>query len=128
MGVPAHPKPPVDLACPNLLGGELYIEVEGTTGAVSIHKGRQLGSYIDDADDPASMTGAIIGNPFRMEHPSNRPPPGSQVGLFSPPLERMAARDSWPLLTTTQLFEWVRRHLDGDNTGSVELRQALGLA
>lgn len=127
LGIPAHPKGKVDLACPIPSGGELYIEVEGTTGAVGVRKGRQLMHYIADADDPLTV-GAIVGNPFRKEHPSNRPPAGSQVGRFSGELEKMAARYGWSLVTTIQLFDWVCQYLGGKKTAAREAERALGLA
>lgn len=127
LGVPAHPKGQIDLACALPSGGELYIEVEGTAGAVQIRKGRQLLGYIAEADDPAKTLGAIIGNPYRKEHPSDRPPPGSQVGLFSPQLEGLAAKQKWPLVPATRLFDWVCRHLNGDKDAAREAKSTLGL-
>ncbi len=119
--IPAHPKGQVDLACPIRNNGELYIEVEGTKGPVQIRKGRQLLGYIAEADDPAETLGAIIGNPFRKEHPSNR-----KAEWFSPQLESLANNQGWSLVTTTQLFGWVIRHLDGENVID-EVHRALGL-
>jgi len=127
LGVSARPKPPVDLVCSVPGGGELLIEIEGTTGAVQVRKGRQLLGYIAEADDPASTFGAIVANPYRHEHPSSRPPARSQVALFSAQLESLATRQQWKLLTTTQLFEWVRRYLNGDGQVADEVRDALGL-
>lgn len=127
LGIPAHPKQPVDLACPNREGGELYIEIEGTVGSVNIEKGRQLYHYIGDAIDPSIITGAIIGNPWRKEDPAHRPPPKRQGGLFTDDLTRFANRQGWSLVLTTELFEWVRRYLDGDVTAAVEAQGRLKL-
>ncbi len=123
LGIAVEPKHPIDLACRIPGGGELYIEVEGTTGPIQIRKGRQLLGYIAEAEDPATILGAIIGNPYRREHPASRPPPKRQVGLFSPQLESLAAKQGWVLLPTTQLYEWVTRHLDGDKNASKEARE-----
>ncbi len=103
------------------------MEIEGTTGPIQIRKGRQLLGYIADEDDPGAFRGAIIGNPFRRDHPSARPPEGSQVGLFSPQMESLAGKQGWPLLTTSQLFDWVTRHMAGDKKASGEARKALGV-
>jgi len=129
LGIPVEPKPPVDLACPVDGGGELYIEIEGTTGAITVRKGRQLLHYIADAetDDVSAVRGAIIGNPFRTAHPDQRPPEGSQVGLFSPPMEALAQKYGWQLATTRQVFDWATRHIAGDKKASGEARKALGI-
>lgn len=129
LGMQVRPGPEgrVDLIGRRDDGREVYIEVEGTKGAINITKGRQLADYINSTDDPANTEGAIIGNPFREHHPSLRPPVRSQVGSFSPQLEAMAKKYGWALVTTTELFEWVRRHLDGDAEASAEAHKALRL-
>lgn len=124
LGIDAHPRRPVDLAYEDE-DGPLYMEVEGTNGSIELHKGRQLLGYIADAEDPSGVRGAIIGNPFRLEHPLSRPPPNRV--LFVRELESMAKKQSWLLLTTVELFEYVRRHLAGDAAAARELRKRLGL-
>ena len=127
LGIAVEPKHPIDLACSIPGGGELYIEVEGTTGPIQVRKGRQLLGYIAEAEDPATILGAITGNPYRREPPESRPPPKGQVGLFSPQLESLAGKQGWALLPTTQLYEWVTRHLDGDKKCAKEARKVVGL-
>lgn len=127
LGIPAEPKPPVDLACPLDDGGELYIEIEGTTGPVQVRKGRQLINYILEVDTGPEPKGAIIGNPYHQEHPNNRPPEAVPGGLFSPQIASFAAKQGWKLVTTKELFEWVCRHLDGDVRATAEARRALGI-
>jgi hypothetical protein len=128
LGVDAHPSGQIDLAYAIGDGQALYIEVEGTTGAIQVRKGSQLLRYIAEAPDPSLVRGAIIGNPFRTESPANRPPPGSQVGFFSEPLERLAKNQKWKLITTIQLFAWVKIHFaGGQERASQLLREALGV-
>lgn len=124
LSIEAHPRWPVDLVYEDA-DGPLYIEVEGTKNSIELWKGNQLLGYIANADDPASVRGAIIGNPFRLEHPSQRPP-ASRV-LFVIQLENLAKKQQWGLMTTVELFEYVRRHLDGDESAAPELRKRLGL-
>jgi hypothetical protein len=126
LGVSAHPKPPVDLVHSAAGGKQLFIEIEGTTTQIQVKKGRQLMGYIAESDDPAETLGAIVGNPFRLDPPSNRPP-GNQTGLFSPQLESLAKKQSWKLFTTVELFKFVCRYLDGDATAVDDLRTSLGL-
>ena len=124
LSIEAHPRRPVDLVYEDA-DGPLYIEVEGTKNSIELWKGNQLLGYIANADDPASVRGAIIGNPFRLEHPSQRPP-ASRV-LFVIQLENLAKKQQWGLMTTVELFGYVRRHLDGDESAAPELRKRLGL-
>jgi len=124
LGIEAHPRRPVDLLYEDD-DGPLYIEVEGTKDSIELRKGTQLLGYIAAAQDPASVRGAIIGNPFRLEHPSQRPP-ASRV-LFVIQLENLAKKQQWGLMTTVELFEYVRRHLDGDETAAPDLRKGLRL-
>lgn len=124
LGIEAHPRRPVDLVYEDD-DGPLYIEVEGTKDSIELRKGNQLLGYIAAAQDPASVRGAIIGNPFRLEHPSQRPPVNRV--LFVIQLENLAKKQQWALMTTVELFEYVRRHLDGDTSAAPELRKRLGL-
>jgi hypothetical protein len=124
LGIDAHPRRPVDLVHEDV-DGPLYIEVEGTKDSIELKKGNQLLGYIANADDPASVRGAIIGNPFRLDHPSERPPPNRV--LFVSQLENLAEKQRWTLMTTVELFEYVRRHLGGDEGAGKEARERLGL-
>jgi len=123
LGIAVEPKHPIDLACSVPGGGELYIEVEGTTGPIQIRKGRQLLGYIAEAPDPSIIRGAVVGNPHRQQHPSNRP----ANDLFSPPLKRLASTQAWALVATVQLFDLVKRRLGRDKGTSKEARKTLGL-
>jgi hypothetical protein len=93
-------------------GGPLIIEIEGSDGEIQVDKGRQLGNYILDQDDPAVFNGAIIGNPFRKSPPDERPPDSRP--LFSPQLVTLDTRQSWPLI--------YRRNLHLREGSSVETR------
>lgn len=129
LGIDAHPVGQVDLVYPLPRGEQLYIEIEGTGGAIQVRKGSQLLRYVSEADDPSTIHGAIIGNPFRKETPTNRPPSGSQVGLFSPPMERLAHSQKWKLVTTAQVFEWIKIHYAGDpDVASQQAKDALGVS
>jgi hypothetical protein len=125
LGIDAHPQGQIDLVHEKEDGTKLYIEVEGTETLVQVRKGQQLLTYIAQAEDPASTSGAIIANPFRRQHPSDRPSTIDQ--LFSPPLRALAAQQKWSLITTGALFELVRAQLSGDPRACGEAQVALGL-
>ncbi|MCH8066903.1 MAG: hypothetical protein IIC90_13945 [Chloroflexi bacterium] len=125
LGVPCQNEEPRDLVYRGK-GGPLYIEIEGSNGSIDVDKGRQLLGYIADSeDDPSTIKGAIIGNPFRQHHPKDRPlnnrPP------FSPQLQRLAEKQGWPLVKTVDLFDLVSRHLCADKRAAPALRTRLGL-
>jgi len=126
LGVKAEPKGLVDLVV-DLEDGSLFIEIEGPEGPVRIGKGRQLLDYIASHDQPETVRGAILANPYRRKHPSDRPPTGSQTGLFTTDLQRMAQTHDWRLLTTKDLFEYVVRYLQGDTGAADDARNWLGL-
>lgn len=125
LGVPVHPQAPVDLVHTKEDGSDLYIEVEGTDTLVQLRKGQQLLSYIADSDDPASVSGAIIGNPYRKRPPNDRPTEPEQ--LYSAPLRRLADGQRWRLVTTVELFELVQGYLGEDLSASARARKILGL-
>jgi hypothetical protein len=106
-------------------GGPLIIEIEGSNNEISVDKGRQLLDYKSRADDPALLKGAIIGNPFRLAHPKQRPL--ANRPLFSPQLTSLAEQQKWPLVTTLELWHLVERHLNADDNASDDLRKLLGL-
>lgn len=124
LGVPCQKEEPKDLVYHGE-EGTLFIEIGGSDNSIEVNKGRQLLDYINAEDDPASIMGAIIGNPFRQDHPDKRPPKNRP--LFSPQLEGMATKQGWPLITTTELFKLVCRHQTGDKQAAVEFRRKLGL-
>jgi len=126
LGIEAYPEEPKDLVI-DLDGGRLFIEMEGAEGPIKVNKGRQLLDYINADPEPEKIEGAILGNPFRREHPSQRPPPGSQADLFTVDLKRMAARYNWRLLLTKDLFDFLIRHLNGDEKAAEEAREWLGI-
>jgi hypothetical protein len=128
LGIPAINREPVDIVCPVPAGGELFIEVEGPTHGITMNKGQQLIQYITASPEPSQVRGAIIGNPFRLNEPENRPPAGSQQELFVRQLREFADKQGWALVTTTAIFECVRSHLDGDPEAGERVRHLLGLA
>jgi hypothetical protein len=121
LGIEASKRPPIDLVHAIGNGRELYIEIEGTTSAVSIKKGRQLLQYIADAPDPSLVEGAIVGNPHRLVEPAVRNDP------FTADLRKLAKKHNWQLVTTDELFRLVCRNLGGDTKASDEARTILGL-
>lgn len=131
LGIKAYPGedvgPAVDLVI-DLDDGKLFIEIEGPEGPINVDKGRQLLGYIDDAEESDKVDGAILGNPYRLEHPDARPPKGSQTGLFTEPLKRMARNHSWHLVETRDLFRLVTCYLETkDESAGDDMRKLLGL-
>lgn len=122
MGLNAQKKYGVDVVVEDVQG-TLYAEVEGTTKSVRVDKSRKLLEDISGADDPASVRGAIIGNPFRLEQPNDRPV--GQRKFFVREVEVAAKKFGWVLITTRELFDLVCRHLAGDNSAARELRNRL---
>jgi hypothetical protein len=125
--IEAYPQDPVDLVV-DLEDGKLFIEVEGSEGPINVEKGRQLLGYIHNTDEPEKVDGAILGNPFRLVPPDSRPPEGSQTGLFTTELEKMAKKHSWHLVETRDLFRLVTAYLQtGDQAAHEEIRNLLGI-
>ncbi len=112
LGVPVSEEPPVDAI---FRSGDtvLYAEIEGSDNAIAVDKGRQLLGYISQAPNPASVLGAVIGNPFRLFHPDKRPP-DSKWSLFSPELTKISERFGWSLITTYQIYQLVGRKMAGE--------------
>ena len=113
LGLEARSEPPVDIVCDLGEGRRLYIEIEGTEGPIALKKGQQLLSYIANADDPAAIHGAIVGNPHRKLPMAERPPK-DQPFLFGRELVNLASKQGWALVQTSQIFELVCRRLSGD--------------
>lgn len=126
LGIEAYPEEPKDLVI-DLDSGRLFIEMEGAEGPIKVNKGRQLLDYINADPKPENVEGAILGNPFRREHPDQRPPATSQADLFTVDLRRMADRHNWRLLLTKALFDYLVRHLSGDKKAADEARKWLGI-
>ncbi len=129
LGIEAQPQEPVDLL--HEFGDEvLLVEIEGTEGVVQVAKGAQLLRYVSNYLErypPKKVHGAIIGNPYRLEPPDNRPPKGKEQRLFSKPLADLAEQQQWRLITTVEIFALVKRHLEGDSSARAELREKLRL-
>jgi hypothetical protein len=128
LGVSTGPERPIDLVHHCETGEELWIEVEGSKNSIQVDKGGQLLTYMGrEPERAARVRGIIIGNPYRLEHPDNRPPAGNQDGLFTRPLVDLAGKQGWVLMTTVELFELARAHLSGDGSAASELRNKFGL-
>lgn len=129
LGIEAQSREPVDLV--HEFGDEvLLIEIEGTEGVVQVAKGAQLLRYVSNYLErypPKKVHGAIIGNPYRLEPTDDRPPKGKEQRLFSKPLADLAEQQKWPLVTTVEIFDLVRRHLEGDSSACAELHERLRL-
>jgi hypothetical protein len=127
LGIPCERETPKDLVH-RYDDRELWIEIEGSEGPIKVAKAGQLFNYLGAEPEKADKVDcAIIGNPFRLAVPDGRPPPNAQEDLFSTPLRRVAEKQGWPLITTTQLFNLLKRHLDGDAGASIEMRTFLKL-
>lgn len=128
LGVPGEPERPIDFVHRFGEDQELWAEIGGTEGCTQVAKGSQLLRYMADEPDRApNVTGAIISNPYRLENPNNRPPAGSQEGLYSNPLVNLAGKQNWSLVTTTAIFDLVCQHLDGDEQAAQKIRELLQL-
>ncbi len=91
---------------------EWLIEVTGSTGPITIDKGRQLLQWIAEAEKPASVKGLLIGNAFRNHPPDSRPPTANHK-IFVAELEDMARRFHFGLLAVRDLYRLVCAKLSG---------------
>ncbi len=114
MGLNAQKKYGVDVVVEDVQG-TLYAEVEGTTKSVQVDKSRKLLEDISRAEDPASVRGAIIGNPFGLQQPNDRPV--GQRKLFVGEVEEAAKRFGWALITTGDPNLGSTSHLREEVTG-----------
>jgi hypothetical protein len=93
-------------------GREFLIEVTGSTGPITLDKGRQLLQWMGDSESPDTVKGLLIGNAFRTHAPDNRPPTPNHK-IFVNELEAMALRYHFGLLEVRQLFDLLRSRLAG---------------
>jgi hypothetical protein len=132
LGIEASPREPVDLIHKLESGAMLFIEVEGTKGAVGADKGAQLLRYKADAEAEElgegrplpTILSAIVGNPWRQLPPGERPGKG-QVNFAKELTDH--DRKRWTLATTCDLFSVACQHLKGDATAPAEARRLLGI-
>ncbi len=129
LGIAAEKRDPIDGVVDLGAGRLLYIEMEGSEGATTVRKGRQLLGYIAEAEDPAQVSGAIIANPHRKSPPEQRTTVAAP--LFSKELDSLAKKQDWPLIQTKQLFDLVCRFLGGNEKekelARAEARRLLGI-
>jgi hypothetical protein len=82
--------------------GVYLIEATGSSGSILVEKGRQLMEWVV-ASEVENCRGVLIGNAFSKDPPDKRPPTPNHH-IFSPDLQRYAARHSFSLLETRELF------------------------
>jgi hypothetical protein len=87
------------------------VEATGSTGGITIEKGRQLMHWVTDSDVP-NCHGLLVANAFSTEDPGNRPPTPNHH-IFSPDLERFAEKFGFSLLDNQELFRTVCAKLAG---------------
>lgn len=92
-------------------GVRLVFEITGSTGTISIEKGRQLMQWVADAPNPAAAKGVLIANAFRNAPPGQRPPPDRRI--FVVEVEQLAARYHFALLDVRELYRVVCLKLSG---------------
>jgi len=86
----------------------ILVEVRGTSGQLDVAIGRQLMDHIQDFIPTTTvMRGLIIGNPFRNKDPKGRGPP------YTESLLKLARRNGYSLVTTTQLLEMYDEFMEG---------------
>jgi hypothetical protein len=87
------------------------IEITGSTGTITIDKGRQLMEWVIAAE-PKEVRGVLVGNAFRNDPPEKRPPSANH-NIFAAELEKMAKKRGLALLETRELFRIVCAKLGG---------------
>ena len=87
------------------------MEVTGSTGGITIEKGRQLMQWVIEAE-PEEVHGVLVGNAFRNDPPEKRPPSANH-NIFAAELEKMAKKRGLALLETRELFRIVCAKLGG---------------
>jgi hypothetical protein len=87
------------------------IEATGTSGTITIEKGRQLMQWLADSEI-ADCHGTLVANAFSTEPPANRPPTTNHH-IFSVDLVKYAERYGVSLLNTQELFRLVCTKLAG---------------
>jgi hypothetical protein len=98
--------------------GTALLEIEGANETIKINKISQLLKNIANflAQQGVSTKGILVGNPFRTEELSNRPPKGSQKKLFSDQVLTTAEMHNISVLLSTDLYEIVCLILDNKLT------------
>lgn len=94
--------------------GIALLEIEGAKETVKIDKISQLLRNIANfvAQEKIPVKGILVGNPFRGEELSNRPPKGSQKKLFSNEVISNAEMQNISVLLSTDLYEIICLILD----------------
>lgn len=87
------------------------VEATGSTGSITIDKGRQLMHWVADSEI-GNCHGVLVANAFSTEPPGNRPPTANHH-IFSADLERYAVKHGLSLLDTRELFRIVCAKLGG---------------
>lgn len=127
LGVPAYNEEPVDLVVDLEATKKLYIEVHGTTSGIKLQKGSQLLTTITrDDPDGREISGCLVVNPFRKEHPSNRQSIGQKPAI-GPQLKKFAKSQKYPIVTTVELYELLKAYLDNDPSAQFRTRKLLGI-
>lgn len=98
--------------------GIALLEIEGAKGTIKIDKISQLLKNIANflAQEGILPKGILVGNPFRLEEPLNRPPNDSQKKLFSTEVLSTAEMQNMSVLSSTDLYEIVCLILDNKLT------------
>jgi hypothetical protein len=81
------------------------VEATGSTGSITIDKGRQLMQWVIDSE-VENCHGVLAGNAFSKEAPVSRPPSPNQH-VFTPDLGKFAHKHDLSLLDTRELFRIV---------------------
>jgi|GEM_PF-3421791 hypothetical protein len=93
---------------------EVFIEVKGKKGGID-HKGdfRQIEERKNyDSENPQNTIAILIGNPFRLEPITNRPP--ESKSLFAPTSLPIAENLKIGLISTQELFKILKDVLSGE--------------
>lgn len=98
--------------------GIALLEIEGVKGTIKIDKISQLLKNIANflTQEGFHPKGILIGNPFRLEEPINRPPKNSQKKFFSDEVISTAETHNISVLLSTDLYEIVCLILDNKLT------------
>lgn len=124
LGFEAIRRDPIDLVL-KCEFGIAYVEIQGSEGTIRIQKVDQLARYIAQSKEPG-IKGVIVGNPFRLHAPSNRPPSNiSRAKLFSAEVEQFAEVHEYALLTTIELLRAVDLVLNREFTDIASIQKKL---
>lgn len=100
--------------------GIALLEIEGVNETIKIKKISQLLKNIANflVQEEVSTKGILVGNPFRLENLSNRPPKDTQKKLFSDQVLHTAEMHNISVLLSTDLYEVVCLILDDKLTAT----------